>query len=161
MARKAFYSFHYLRDGWRASKVRNIGVVERNPPVSDNKWEEVKRGGDAGIRRWIDEQLDNRTCTIVLSGAETVHRRWVKYEIEKSWSSGKGIFGSRIHKILDHNQETSPAGANPFDSISLTDGRRLSSLVKVYDPPYLSSPDVYAHISQNLAGWIETAIASR
>lgn len=161
MARKVFYSFHYQRDGWRASKIRNIGVVEGNPPASDNRWEEVKRGGDAGIRRWIDEQLDNRTCTIVLIGAETADRRWVKYEIENSWNSGKGVFGIRIHKILDYNQQTSGAGANPFDGISLADGRRLSSLVKVYEPPYVSSPDVYAHISKNLAAWIETAIADR
>ncbi|WP_454689794.1 TIR domain-containing protein [Achromobacter aloeverae] len=115
MTRKVFYSFHYQRDGWRASKVRNIGVVEGNPPASDNKWEEVLRGGDAGIQRWIDAQLENRTCTIVLIGAETANRRWVKYEIEKSWNSGKDLFGIRIHKILDHNQQTSIAGANPFD----------------------------------------------
>lgn len=161
MARKFLYSFHYQRDGWIASKVRNIGIVEGNPPASDNKWEEIKRGGDAGIKRWIDEQLENRTCTIVLIGSETAERHWVKYEIERSWSSGKGVVGIRIHQILDHNQQASAMGSNPFDSISLADGRRMSSLVKVYDPSYLSSPDVYAHISQNLAGWIETAIVSR
>lgn len=161
MTRKVFYSFHYQRDGWRASKVRNIGVVEGNPPASDNKWEEVLSGGDAGIQRWIDAQLENRTCTIVLIGAETANRRWVKYEIEKSWNSGKGLFGIRIHKILDHNQQTSIAGANPFDGFSLKDGRKLSTLAKVYDPPYASSADVYDYISKNLAGWIETAIADR
>lgn len=161
MTRKVFYSFHYQRDGWRASKVRNIGVVEGNPPASDNKWEEVLRGGDAGIQRWIDAQLENRTCTIVLIGAETANRRWVKYEIEKSWNNGKGVFGIRIHKILDHNQQTSIAGANPFDGFSLKDGRKLSTLVKVYDPPYAASADVYDYISKNLAGWIETAIADR
>ncbi|AEA61150.1 TIR domain-containing protein [Burkholderia gladioli] len=161
MTRKVFYSFHYQRDGWRASKVRNIGVVEGNPPASDNKWEEVLRGGDAGIQRWIDAQLENRTCTIVLIGAETANRRWVKYEIEKSWNSGKGLFGIRIYKILDHNQQTSIAGANPFDGFSLKDGRKLSTLAKVYDPPYASSADVYNYVSKNLAGWIETAIADR
>lgn len=30
MPRKIFYSFHYQRDSWRASKIRNIGVVEGN-----------------------------------------------------------------------------------------------------------------------------------
>lgn len=161
MARKVFYSFHYQRDGWRASKVRNIGVVEGNPPATDNKWEEVKRGGDAGIQRWIDEQLMNRTCTIVLVGAETADRQWVKYEIEKSWNDGKGVFGIRIHRILDHNQQASVAGTNPFDQFSLKDGRKLSSLVKLYDPPYVASTDVYDYISKNISGWIETAIAAR
>ncbi|MES9028076.1 TIR domain-containing protein [Stenotrophomonas sp. BSUC-16] len=115
MTHKVFYRFNYKRDGWRASKVRNIGVVEGNPPTSDNKWEEVLRGGDAGIQRWIDVQLENRSCTIVLIGTETANRRWVKYEIEKSWKSGKALFGIRIHKLPDHNQQTSIAGANPFD----------------------------------------------
>lgn len=39
MPRKVFYSFHYQRDSWRASKIRNIGVVEGNPSATDNKWE--------------------------------------------------------------------------------------------------------------------------
>jgi hypothetical protein len=30
--RKVFYSFHYMPDAWRASQVRNMGVVEG--PVS-------------------------------------------------------------------------------------------------------------------------------
>lgn len=89
MVRRAFFSFHYQRDAWRASQVRNIGVVEGNPSASDNKWEEVKRGGDVAIRRWIDEQLTWLSCTIVLMGAETASRQWVKYEIEKSWNDGK------------------------------------------------------------------------
>ena len=38
-----FYSFHYENDSWRASQVRNIGVLDGNSPVSSNDWEEVKR----------------------------------------------------------------------------------------------------------------------
>lgn len=38
MPRKAFYRFHYQRDSWRASKIRNIGVVEDNPSATDDKW---------------------------------------------------------------------------------------------------------------------------
>lgn len=162
MARKVFYSFHYQRDGWRASKVRNIGVVEGNIPATDNKWEEVKRGGEAAIRRWVDEQLIGRSCTIVLVGAETANRRWVKYEIEKSWKSGdKGVFGIRIHRLLDQNQQTCIAGPNPFDQFTLSDGKKLSSVIKLYDPPYTASADVYNYISKNIAQWIENAIASR
>lgn len=161
MARKVFYSFHYQKDGWRASKVRNIGVVEGNAPASDNRWEEVKRGGDAAIRRWIDSQLQGRTCTIVLVGAETANRRWVKYEIEKSWNDGKGVFGIRIHRLLDHSQTASAAGPNPFDQFKLKSGQALSSIVKLYDPPFSDSAKTYKYISDNLAKWIETAIASR
>ena len=53
MARRAFYSFHYAPDAWRASTVRNIGAIEGNRPATDNDWEAVKRGGDDAIKRWI------------------------------------------------------------------------------------------------------------
>ena len=65
--RQVFYSFHYEPDNWRASIVRNIGVVEGNRIVSDNDWEEVKRGGDAAIKRWIDSNMEYRSCLIVLT----------------------------------------------------------------------------------------------
>jgi len=162
MVRRVFFSFHFQRDAWRASQVRNIGVVEGNPSATDNKWEEVKRGGDAAIRKWIDDQLTGRSCTIMLVGAETADRQWIKYEIEKTWNDGnKGIFGIRVHRLLDHNRQATFAGSNPFDQFTLQDGRKLSAAVKLYDPPYASSADVYAHISQNIGQWIETAIASR
>jgi len=36
MARRVFFSFHYTPDNWRASQVRQIGVIEGDAPVSDN-----------------------------------------------------------------------------------------------------------------------------
>ena len=77
--RQVFYSFHYSRDNWVASQIRNIGVVEGNKPVSDNDWEEVANKGDESIKRWIDSQMNMRSCLIVLVGAETASRKWVKY----------------------------------------------------------------------------------
>ena len=43
MARRAFYSFHYIPDNWRASQVRNMGVVDGNKPATDNDWETIKK----------------------------------------------------------------------------------------------------------------------
>jgi len=57
MARKAFYSFHYKPDNWRASQIRNMGVLEGNVPVSDNDWESITKGGDKKIQDWIDGQV--------------------------------------------------------------------------------------------------------
>ena len=55
--RRTFFSFHYKPDNWRAAKVRNMGVVEGNSPVSDNDWETVTGGGETAIKRWIDDQM--------------------------------------------------------------------------------------------------------
>ena len=57
MARKCFYSFHYKKDNWRVSQVRNIGAVEGSKTVKDNNWEKVTKGGDKKIKEWIDEQM--------------------------------------------------------------------------------------------------------
>lgn len=36
MKRQVFFSFHYNRDSWRASQVRNMGKVDGNSTFSDN-----------------------------------------------------------------------------------------------------------------------------
>jgi hypothetical protein len=136
--------------------------VEGNEPAADNKWEEVKRGGDAAIRRWIDNQLAGRSCTIVLVGEQTAYRRYVRYEIEKSWNDGdKGLFGIRIHRLLDSNRQPGTAGPNPFAEFTLKSGGTLASRVRLYEPRGSNSTKVYQDISDNIADWIENAIAER
>ena len=160
--RRVFYSFHYKQDAARASQVRNIGVVEGNKPASDNDWEKVKKGGDKAIKNWIDNQLKGRSCTIVLIGEKTAGRKWIKYEIEKSWNDGKGVLGIYIHNLKDLNGNKSDKGRNPFDDFTMKrDGKKLSSIVKAYNPPYTGSKSVYNYIADNLEDWIEEAIEIR
>jgi hypothetical protein len=160
MARKVFYSFHYVPDAWRASQVRNIGVVEGNRPASDNDWEAVKSGGDAAVQRWIDEQLAGRTCTIVLIGTNTAGRKWITYEIQKSWNDAKGVVGIYVHNLKDGGEHQSAKGGNPLQYVSLK-GTPLSSIVRAYDPPFSLSTSVYDYIKQNLDAWVEEAVAIR
>lgn len=162
MARRTFYSFHYKPDNWRASQVRNMGVIEGNRPVSDNDWEQIKRGGDKAIQKWIDEQLKGKSCTIVLIGAKTAGRKWIDYEIEKSWNDEKGVLGVYVHNLLDADKNKSAKGENPFAHFTMKrDNKKLSSIVKAYDPPYSNSKNVYAYIKENLATWVEDAISIR
>ena len=157
--RKVFYSFHFDQDSWRTAEVRNMGVLEGNQPASDNDWENIKRGGDPAIKRWIDDQLDGKTCTVVLIGQKTAGRKWIKYEIERSWELNKGLVGIYIHNLKDQNSNQSKRGRNPFDI--RIDQRNLSNIVKSYDPPYKTSDVVYNHIKTNIADWIEEAIKIR
>lgn len=98
MSRKVFYSFHFDNDNWRAGQVRNMGVVEGNQPVSGNKWEEIKQS-ESSIKRWIDDNLKDKSCLIVLIGEKTSERKWVKYEIERAWELGKAVCGIYIHNL--------------------------------------------------------------
>ena len=160
MARRAFYSFHYKADNWRASQIRNMGVIEGNRPVTDNDWEEIKRGGDEAIKRWIDGQMKGKSVVIVLIGSRTAGRKWIKYEIKRGWELGKGVLGIYIHNLKDKEGNQSTKGRNPFDDFTL-DGKKLSEIVKAYDPPYSTSKNVYDYIKNNLEDWVEKAIEIR
>lgn len=161
MKRQVFFSFHYSRDAWRAGQVRNIGVMDGNAPVADNDWETIKRGGDLAIQHWIDEQLKYRSCTIVLIGTETASRKWVDYEIKRSWELGKGILGIYVHNLQDRVGTQSPQGSNPFDKFNLN-GVSFNNIVKTYcNLPWENSKDAYARIADNLDSWVEEAIRIR
>lgn len=161
MARKIFYSFHYDGDKDRVAQVRNMGVVEGSPIASDNDWEQIKRGGDKAIQNWIDSQMKGTSCCVVLIGKDTAGRKWVTYEIEQAWKQGKGVVGVHIYELKNLNGEKSSKGANPLDLAKTPSGNPVSWFAKTYDPPYVDSKDVYNHIRQNLAAWIEEAIRIR
>lgn len=156
--RQVFYSFHFDNDVMRVQQIRNIGAIEDNKPVSPNEWEEVKRKGDTGIKKWIDDNMNYRSCVVVLVGSETASRRWVKYEIEKAWNDGKGLLGIYIHNINCPRNGKCYKGSNPFDQFKFNDGSKLSSKINCYNP---NSIDPYIDIKNNIESWIETAIAQR
>jgi MTH538 TIR-like domain (DUF1863) len=76
MARRVFFSFHYEKDGQRASVVRNSWVTkgEDGGFIDAAAWEEVKNKGDASVKKWIEEQLMGTSVTVVLIGSETSSR---------------------------------------------------------------------------------------
>ena len=142
--------------------VRNIGAIEGNRPATDNDWETVKKGGAAAIKRWISDQMKYRSCTVVLVGSNTANRKWINHEVIKSWNDRIGVVGIRIHGLEDSNGTTSAMGNNPFDYISLANsGKKLSSIVKCYNPTGRNSKERYDWISTHLANAVEEAIRIR
>jgi len=162
MARKVFYSFHYKPDNWRVAKIRNIGVIEGNRPASDNDWESIVGGGDDKIKKWISEQMQGRSTTIVLIGTNTSGRKWINHEIVQSWDKGMGVLGIHIHNIENSKGEQCSKGSNPFEHVTHgLSGKKLSSIVMTYDPPRSTSSAVYNFIADNIEDWIEKAIEIR
>ena len=155
--RQVFYSFHFDNDVMRVQQIRNIGVIEGNTPVAANTWEEIKRKGDKAIENWIDENMDYRSCVVVLVGSDTADRKWVKYEIKKAWNDGKGLLGIYIHNIKCPRTGTCSPGRNPFDQFNI-EGTSMSKIVKCYNP---NSSDAYNSIAANIEDWIEEAIKIR
>jgi hypothetical protein len=143
MARKVFFSFHFENDAWRAGVVRNHSItkagIEDAGYIDAAAWEEVRKKGDDNIKKWIREQLYGTSVTVVLIGAETASRPYVKYEIEQSIERGNGLLGIYISGIKDQEGQTSKYGDNP-----------LTSKYKTY---YWTSDNGY----ENFASWVEAA----
>ena len=160
MAKKVFTSFHYKPDNWRASQIRNIGKIEGNSIATTNKWEEVTNGGDDAIKKWINDNMFGKSCVIVFVGEKTAGRKWIKYEIKKAWEDKRGIFGVHAHNLKDKDGNQCNKGSNPFDDFTIGD-KKMSSIVKCYDPPYTTSTNVYDYIKENIEDWIDKAIEIR
>jgi hypothetical protein len=160
MAKKVFFSFQFKKDHWRAGQVRNIGTIEGNSEVSDNKWEQIKEEGDNAIKKWINDNMYGRSCLVVLIGNGTANRKWINYEIEKAWKDGKGVVGIYIHKLKNSDSEQDIQGNNPFDYI-YHDGKKLSTIVKTFNSTYSGSTYVYDDIKENIVGLIDAAIEIR
>ncbi|MDN7631635.1 TIR domain-containing protein [Burkholderia cenocepacia] len=154
---KAFYSFHFDNDVSRVAQVRNMGALTGDQLVDDNSWEQVKRGGENGIKDWIARQMSACDVVIVMVGAQTASRHWVDYEIRRGWDTKKPIFGIRIDGLKDLGGRTSTAGKNPFEQVPLQSGKILSQYVPLHNPAGLTSQDVYASIQKNIKSWIANA----
>lgn len=160
--RQVFFSFEFNKDAWRASQVRNMGKVDDSSTFSDNDWEEVKEKTDAKIKEWIDNQMNKRSCLVVLVGKTTSGRKWIDYEIKKAYELQKGIVGIYVHGLKDVDGNQTPKGSNPFYQIYIgKDNERLSKYVTCYDPPYLTSKCVYDDIEEKISSLIEDAIAAK
>lgn len=155
MARRGFYSFCFDDDQWRASKVRQMGVIEGDRALGDNDWEKLRNQGDDAVKRWIDKQMVGKSVVVVLIGARTAGRKFVQYEISRGWDNGMGVFGIYVHNLLDRDLKQSAQGRNPFEKAG------LSNIVKAYNPPYSISKNVYGNISESLSDWAEETINIR
>jgi len=157
--RQVFYSFHYAPDSWRTSTVRSIGAIEGNKPAPDNDWETITRGGYDAIKKWIKEQMKYRSCTVVLVGNKTANRKWINYEIVESWNADMGVVGIHIYGLKNQDGYISEKGENPFDYITYGDsGKKLSAIVKCYNPSGANSKERYDWISKYISDAVEEAV---
>lgn len=164
MARKVFYSFHFDNDAWRAGQVRNIGVVDGSKPLKGNRWEDVKAKSDEDIKKWINDNLEDKSCLVVLIGEKTSERKWVKYEIKTAWELGKAVCGVYIHNLENQNNEQSEKGENPFSQFTLGEGdnkENFEDIVPVFESLSSISQEVYDDIKENLKDLVEEAISIR
>lgn len=152
MPRRVFFSFHYDKDAWKVSQIRNcyaLSVYDKPPFLDAAEWESVKRKGDAAIQSWIDTQMKNTSVTIVLVGAETHTRPWVKYEIQKSRERGNGMLAVKLTGMKDqYGQEDMSIVYDVFQGAGITKGTY----------PFYSWVQQNGRV--NISAWIENAASA-
>ncbi|MBA4376363.1 MAG: hypothetical protein C0401_09355 [Anaerolinea sp.] len=138
--RSVFFSFEN-GDFSRAAVVRESWIIERKEAVGfidTEDFEELIKQGEAVVKAWIDEQLEETSVTVVLVGKDTCNSEWVKYAVEKSMQNNKGLLGIDVSKIKDLQGKKS---------------ERCGKIPEGY-PFYLWNKD---DGKENIGRWIETA----
>lgn len=123
-------------------------------------WESVKKQGDQAIKNWINKQMKGTSVTVVLIGSETSQRKYVLYELQRSYEKGKGILGIFIHNMKNQYGYTDHKGQNPLDILPIIcNGRNvpLSHLHNEYDFVYKTYDWILDNGYYNIGKWIEDA----
>ncbi|MBU1147334.1 MAG: TIR domain-containing protein, partial [Candidatus Omnitrophica bacterium] len=105
------------------------------------------------VEKWIDEQLKGTSVTVVLIGSETSSRKYVTYEVKKSYEEGNGLVGIHIHKQEDKDGKTSKKGEKTFGELGKDENGKsvyFYQVAEIYD--YVDD-DGY----NNMGDWIEEA----
>ena len=162
--RKVFFSFHY-DDIWRVNQVRNMWVANNVGFEDKAEFEAVRRRGEQAVKNWIDNQMQGTGVTVVLIGSSTHKREFVRYEIEQSIKSNKGIIGIHINQLKDQKgKPKNTLGRNPLDrhhvvQLSFWWEKRVikaSDYYKTYEPGRLFL-SAYDDVKNNIEDWIEAA----
>lgn len=164
MTRRVFFSFHYQRDIWRVNVVRNHAKVKSGYQEAGywdgSLWESIKRTGETALKQLINSSLQNTSVTVVLIGSETSERKWVKYEIERSYERGNGMLGIYINNIKNINGTPGLKGSNPFDSFTVKQPSPYAYMSK----PQIRMSQIYPTYDwvndsgyNNFSKWVEDA----
>lgn len=124
MAKRVFFSFHYQDViDFRANVVRNHWITKSDRESAGffdaSIWETAKKTGDVALKRLINAGISGTSTTCVLIGTSTYLRRWVRYEIMRSFKKGNSIFGVHINSISGKDGSTKALGENPFDYLGV------------------------------------------
>src|SRR5712692_237027 len=104
VAKRVFFSFHYQDViEFRANVVRQHWMTKPDRESAGffdaSIWESAKKTGDVAVKKLINSELDGTSVTCVLIGSDTHARKWVRYEILKSFRKGNSILAVHINTI--------------------------------------------------------------
>ena len=125
MAKRVYFCFHYqdVAD-FRANVVRNHWMTKTDRESAGffdaSLWESARKQGDVAIKRLINSGMEGTSTTCILIGSQTYARRWVRYEIMRSFKRGNSILGIHINSIQAKDRTTKVLGPNPLKYLGVT-----------------------------------------
>lgn len=131
MARFVFFSFAYDDvKNFKVNVVRQSWLINNSEEtfIDGSIWEKEKLKTPTVIKNLIDKGMNKTSVTAVLIGDDTANRRWVNYEIVKSFDKGNGLIGIHINRIRGKHQVISGRGLNPLDRLGFLvseDGNKI------------------------------------
>ena len=103
---RVFFSFDYRRDRHRVDQMHRVpDVISRSAGgfQTSSVWLEARRRGDASIHGLINDALVGTTVTVLCIGFDTVDRKYLGYELERSLEQGNGLVGIKVNHLPDQN----------------------------------------------------------
>ena len=131
MARYIFFSFSYEDvTNFKVNVVRYSWLLNNREDtfIDGSIWETQKTKNPNVIKKLIDDGMHRTSVTAILIGENTANRRWVNYEVVKSFERGNGILAININRIRGKYQAISAKGQNPLNRLSFhisDDGRKI------------------------------------
>lgn len=124
MAKRVFFSFDYMDVAdFRANVVRKHWMTKPGREVAGffdaSIWESTKKKGSIAVKRLINFGLTKTTVTCVLIGSRTYKRRWVRYEILRSFKRDNNLVGIHINSIKGKDSRAKVKGPNPLDYLGV------------------------------------------
>jgi hypothetical protein len=131
LVRYIFFSFSYEDvQNFKVNVVRNSWLLNNRIDtfIDGSIWETQKTKNPDVIKELIDDGMHGTSVTAILIGENTANRRWVNYELIKSFERGNGILAININRIRGKNQYISAKGQNPLERLAFSisdDGRKI------------------------------------
>lgn len=150
-----YYSFDHERDAWRVRQVLDLDGVGASSMLSVTERHELEQQGDRAVAAWIESRMRFASAVVVLVGAETDRRRWVRHEVLTAWKDRRPLLGIRIHGLLDAVGQSGERGPNPFFDVKLrTTGGYMSDYVPLFEPEGDEPEAVLMSLKRELSTWL-------
>lgn len=102
---KVFYSFCGNEDSNRVRGILDsLTMHSTQKPagiIAKKEFENLKTEGGEAIHKWIKNELDGTSVTVVFLGTDTLENNFVRYQICESLRHGNAIIGVYINGIED------------------------------------------------------------